>query len=288
MDLSVITVTWNSEERIIKQIQSVCAGCKEISFEQIVVDNASVDRTVEVIHDHYPEITLIKNLKNEGFSFSNNLGAKLAQGEFVLFLNPDMKIEEEGLDKVINWMKKNKEIGIGSCKLVDECGKYLENAKPRRFPKTWEMIVVQLKINHLIPSLLNRYLYKDFDPGREQDVDSVRGSFMIMRREIIDKIGWAFDPRYFLWFEDVDACREAKNLSYKIIYTPITTCIDYYGQSFNKKDMLWKQKEFTRSMIKYFKKWEPWYKWILIMMIRPLGISLTWGYSRYFLNSKSE
>jgi len=281
MDLSVITVTWNSEETIIEQIRSVFAGCKEISFEQIVVDNASVDRTVALIQTNYPQVKVIKNQRNEGFSFSNNLGAKLAQGKFILFLNPDMKVEQKGLDKIVKWMRKNKEIGIGSCKLVDEQGNFFEAATPRRFPKTWEMLILMLKLFHLIPGLLNGYLYSDFDPEKEQEVDSVRGSFLMMKREIIEKLGWAFDPRYYLWFEDVDVCRETNKLEYKIKYTPIATCMDYFGKSFKKKDNLWKQKEFTNSMLKYFKKWEPWYKWIWIMMFRPIGISLAWIYNKF-------
>ena len=92
----------------------------------------------------------------------------------------------------------------------------------------------------------------------------------------MEKLGWAFDPRYFIWFEDVDICRETKKLGYLIKYTPTTVCIDYFGQGFNKKGTLWKQKTFTDSMLKYFRKWEPWYKWVWIMSVRPLGIFLTW------------
>ncbi|OGP49433.1 MAG: hypothetical protein A2Y79_09960 [Deltaproteobacteria bacterium RBG_13_43_22] len=288
MDLSVITVTWNSEEKIIKQIQSVCAGCREISFEQIVVDNASGDKTIEVINTNFPEITLIMNLKNEGFGYSNNLGAKLAQGEFILFLNPDMEIEAEGLDKIVKWMRGNREVGIGGCKLVDKQGNFLDEAKPRRFPKNWEMLVLIFKLFHLMPSLLNKYLSSNFNPNKEQEVDSVRGSFLMIRREIIEKLGWAFDPRYFIWFEDVDLCREVKSLGYQIKYTPITTCMDYFGQSFDQKDLLWKQKKFTESMLKYFRKWEPWYKWIWIMMLRPMGIILTWIYLKIFQNKQRD
>ena len=117
---------------------------------------------------------------------------------------------------------------------------------------------------------------KDFNPNLEQEVDSVRGSFMLVRRELIEKLGWGFDPRYFFWFEDVDLCREAKRLGFKVVYTPIISCVDYFGQSFKQRTSIWKQKVFSRSMLTYFQKWEPWYKWIWIAVFRPVGIFLTW------------
>ena len=117
---------------------------------------------------------------------------------------------------------------------------------------------------------------KDFNSDSEQEVDSVRGSFMLVRRELIDKLGWGFDPRYFFWFEDVDLCREAKRLGFKVVYTPIVSCVDYFGQSFKQRTSIWKQKIFSRSMLTYFQKWEPWWKWIWIAIFRPVGIFFAW------------
>ncbi len=277
MDLSVITVTWNSEELIEKQIRSVKAGCKNISYEQFVVDNASTDKTVEIIEKEFPDVRLIKNDKNTGFAFPNNQAAKLARGEFLLFLNPDMVVQEGSLDRMIDWMRGHSDVGLASCKLVDENGKINGDAKPRRFPKILDQAAIILKLPHFFPGILNRYLYKDFDAGKEQEVDSVRGSFMMMRREVYEKFGWAFDPRYFIWFEDVDTCREVKRLGYKVMHTPVISCVDFVGQSFKKRAMLWKQKKFTKSMLQYFQKWEPWYKWIWIALVRPIGIAMAWA-----------
>lgn len=119
-------------------------------------------------------------------------------------------------------------------------------------------------------------MYKGFDPEKEQEVDSIRGSFMLIKKQILDTLGWAFDPRYFIWFEDVDTCREVQKLGYKIVYTPVITCVDYVGQTFKRLPTLQKQKWFTESMVKYFKKWEPWYKWSIIALLRPVGIFLAW------------
>ncbi|MDO8499620.1 MAG: glycosyltransferase family 2 protein [bacterium] len=276
MDLSVITVTWNSAELIITQIMSVRTGCAKISFEQLIADNASTDGTAQLVAETFPDVKLIKNNTNNGFAYANNQCAKMAQGEFLLFLNPDMQMAEGSLDKIVAWMRLHPEVGLASCKLVDENGNLNADALPRRLPGLLDQLAIVLKIPHLFPQILDRYLYKNFDADKEQVVDSVRGSFMIMRREVYQKLGFAFDPRYFIWFEDVDICREVKRLGYKVVHTPVISCVDYIGQSFKKRTTLWKQTQFTASMLTYFKKWEPWYVWMPIAVARPIGIAMAW------------
>lgn len=276
MDLSIITVTWNSKKLIEEQIESVKKGCNSIAFEEIIVDNASNDKTAELVETKFPYVKLVKNIENKGFSFANNQGALIAQGDYFLLLNPDMRVQDGSLDKIVEWMRSHSDVGLASCKLVDENGNLNEEAQPRRFPGFLDQSALLLKIPHFFPAVLNRYLFKDFDVNKEQEVDSVRGSFMIMRREVYEKLGWVFDPRYFIWFDDVDICREVKKLGYKVIHTPVISCVDYVGQSFKQRTTLWKQKQFTKSMLQYFKKWEPWYKWMPLVALRPVGIFLAW------------
>lgn len=276
MNLSVITVTWNSAKLIGEQIESVKIGCQNISFEEIVVDNGSTDETVKIVAKKYPWVKLVDNKKNLGFSTSNNIAAKMSSGEFLLFLNPDMRVAAGSLDKMVEWMRSRSDVGLASCKLVDERGHLNADAQPRRFPGLFDQLAIILKFPHIFPSILDRYMFKDFDADKEQEVDSVRGSFMIMRREVFEKLGFAFDPRYFIWFEDVDTCREVQRLGYKVVHTPIISCVDYIGQSFKQRTTLWKQKNFTKSMLQYFQKWTPSYTWIWIAVFRPVGIAMAW------------
>ncbi len=276
MDLSVITVTWNSKDLIGQQIASVKRGCQKYTCEEIVVDNASPDGTARFVREEYHDVTIIANEKNQGFGAANNQGVAVATGEWLLFLNPDMRVLPNSLDVMIHWMKQHPQVGIASIKLVDEHGKINHDAMPRRFPRLWEQLALILKIPHVFPHLLDRYHMIDIDPEKEQTVDSVRGSFFFMRRELVQKLGSAFDPRYFIWYEEVDACREAKRLGYEVVYTPIISAVDYVGQSFKQRTTLWKQKQFTRSMLTYFQKWEPWYQWMWIALLRPVGIALAW------------
>lgn len=275
-DLSIITVTWNAKEFIADQVRSAVLGCQKISFEQIVVDNASTDGTQALIREQFPQVTLIENTTNAGFAAANNRAIPHAQGRFFLFLNPDMRVEPGTLDTLIAWMDTHPKVGIASCRLVDGEGKDNPDASPRRFPTLRDQLPLILKLHYIVITILDRYLMRDFDPSKEQAVDSVRGSFMLVRRELIEKLGWAFDPRYFIWFEDVDTCREAKRLGYTVMYVPIVRAVDYVGQSFKKHHTVWKQKQFTKSMLQYFQKWHPWFIWIWIWLARPIGIFLVW------------
>ena len=286
LDISVITVTWNSADLIARQIQSVETGAAGLRFEQIIADNDSKDNTVSLIQKSFPSVKILSMGTNAGFGAANNAGAQKSVGEFLLFLNPDMRVQPGSLKTMIDWMRANPTIGLASCKLIDESGAINTEAMPRRFPRLADQIALVFKIPHLFPSVLNAYLYHGFNPDKEQTVESVRGAFMLMRREVYTKLGFAFDPRYFFWFEDVDTCREVWRLGLKVVYTPIISCVDYVGQSFKKRTTVWKQMQFTQSMLTYFKKWEPWYVWIWIAAARPFGIALAWLHDRLALDKK--
>lgn len=280
MDLSIITVNTNDKEKIIDQIRSAIAGAEGLSFEQIISDNGSSDGSVEEIRRQFPQVQVVENGKNVGFGAANNSALPFAHGEFVLFLNPDMRVEKGSLTILIDWMRTHPDVGIASCALKDSLGKIQMQALPRRFPTLFDQIMILLKIPHLFPSVLNRYLYHGFDPNKEQNVDSVRGSFLLTRREILATLVWAFDPRYFIWFEDVDLCKEVRRLGWRIVYTPIISCVDYVGQTFRRVPLFRKQVWMTKSMVIYFQKWHPWYVWVWVWLLRPFVLLLAWMFSR--------
>lgn len=266
LDLSIITVTHQSEKQIESLIQSVHLGCHNVSYEHIVVDNGSSDQTVSLIQSSKLPVTFLPQESNLGFSAANILGYKQSKGRYLLFLNPDMEVEEAGLDKMIEWMQSRPKAGIAGCLLLDQQGKFNPEASPRRFPKLRHQFLLLLKLQNVFPKALNSYLYKDLDLTKEQEVDSVRGSFMLMRREFIESVGWPFDPLYYIWFEDVDICREAWKRGYSVCYAPIIACKDAIGQSFKQRDRHWRFRQYAESLHRYFKKWEPFYIWLLVFL----------------------
>lgn len=250
-DLSIITVTHESAEFIEDQVFSVLSGAMTISFEQIVVDNASRDGTGKIL-EGMEFLKVVLNGENRGFAKANNQALDLAEGRYLLFLNPDMKVREGSLDRMVEWMDAHPEVGIGSCTLVDAQGNVLE--KGRDLPKVWTQVLWLLGVNVE-------------DKGNEM----AKGAFMMVRRELVDKLGFAFDPRYFLLFEDADLCREAKRLGYRVDFHPEVRCVDLNSRSFAMKEGRWIYDCLTESMLAYFRKWEPWYKWIWIALFRNYG-----------------
>lgn len=280
MDLSIITVTWNNESTITDQIRSVISACKDISYEHIIVDNASSDKTRERINATGAAVTLIANKTNDGFAAGNNIGARKVQGRYILLLNPDMKLTPGSLGRLVSWMDKNEDVIISSCRLTGADGTYNAEAGPRRFPTILNQLALILKLPHLFPSVMDSYMMRDVNPEEEHAVDSVRGAFLLTRKSFVEELGWVLDPRYPNWFEDVDVCREAKERGYRVVYTPVVSCEDLVGKSFSQRSALQNQRQFTKSMLIYFRKWEPWYKWIWIALARPIGVGLTLLFAR--------
>jgi GT2 family glycosyltransferase len=271
MDLSIIIVSWNVKDRLRNCLRSIFANLSNFSAEVYVVDNASEDGSKEMVRAEFPQVKLIANDSNAGFSKANNQAIKASSGRYVLLLNPDMLVLAETLPEMIKFMDEHKEAGIAGCHLVNEKGETVPHV--RRFPGVWDQLAILLKLPHLLPHITDTYIMRDFDYDRPgiSYADSIRGSFFMIRREVINRVG-GLDERYFVWFEEVDYCRQAINAGWKVAYNPSARCIDFVGKSFKQKRGLWQQKQFTKSMLQYFRKWEPWYKWIWIAAARPVGI----------------
>ncbi|MBI4779026.1 glycosyltransferase family 2 protein [Candidatus Falkowbacteria bacterium] len=261
MDLSIITVSWNVKKFVADNIKSIFADTRNIEFEILVVDNDSKDGTAEMIKKDFPRVRLIANNYNAGFAKANNQAIKEAKGRYLLLLNPDMRVLPGTLEKMVRWMDEHNDVGVAGCRLIKENGETVPHV--RRYPRLFDQLAIVFKLPHLFPGLLNDYLKKDFDYLKEAEVDSIRGSFFMIRREVAEKIG-GLDERYFVWFEEVDYCRQVKNAGWKVMYTPAADCVDYVGQSFSLMKRGQSQKYFSDSMLKYFKKWQPaWQYWIL-------------------------
>lgn len=267
IDLSIITVTHQSADCIEDCILSVISGALKIATEHFIVDNASTDATVALIENSCSSfVTLIKNEKNLGFSAANNQAVVHARGRYVLFLNPDMKVEEGSLDRIVEWIEGRSDVGIAGCKLIDPLGTLLVRRSPFFFPRLKESLCWLVCLIFCEKHYEWRHTCLE-----EKQVDVVIGAFMLVRKELIDQLGYAFDPRYFLTYEDTDLCKEAADLGYKVMYYPKIRCIDYGSLSFKKKNGLWIYRQLARGMYLYFRKWEPWYAWMCVALCIPVG-----------------
>jgi len=284
-DLSIVIVSWNVRDLLRENLKALFKNRQNINFEVFVIDNDSRDRTHDMVKKEFPLVNLIINNYNAGFARANNQGIKKACGRYILLLNPDMRVLPNALENMVSWMDKHQEAGIASCNLLNEKEESITNV--RRFPEIFDQLVIVIKLPHLFPALLDTYLMKNFDYKNEASVDSVRGSFFIIRRAVVDKIG-LLDERYFLWFEEVDYCQRVKKAGWKIYYTPEAKCINYIGESFSQLPRSKAQRYFRDSMLKYFKKWKPGWQYWVLKSAWLFVIFLVWISSLINLKGKSK
>lgn len=266
MDLSIIIVSWKVREKLRENLKALFNSKGDFSFEVFVVDNNSGDGSVEMIRESFSEVKLIANSDNLGFAKANNQAIKEASGDFILLLNPDMKVFSDTLENSLNFSKNNPQAVVSGFKLVNEKGEIIKQI--RKFPKLLDQLIIILKLPHIFPFLLNSYIPKDFDYEKTAKVDSVRGAFFLINKKAYQKISEKdkpfLDERYFIWFEEVDFCREIKSLGGEVWYSPEAKCLDYVGASFSQVKRGLTQRYFRDSMLSYFKKWEKKHDYLIL------------------------
>lgn len=273
MDLSIIIVSWKVKEKLRENLNALYASHGNFSFEVIVIDNNSGDGSVEMVRTEFPSVIIIANAENVGFAKANNQGLKIAQGEYLLLLNPDMLLESGTLANSLAWVKNNQQATVSACLLLDQEKRIIKHV--RRFPKLFDQLMIILKVPHLFPDVINNYLDVDFLYSKAAKVDSVRGAYFLINKKAWQKISGAelplLDERYFIWFEEVDFCRQVYKLGGEVWYFPDASCLDYVGASFQQVNISAKQGYFEKSMLSYFKKWHPLWQFFILKITWPLG-----------------
>jgi len=252
-ELTIVIVSWNVRELLKKCLESIFENRADLALKIIVVDNASKDQTAEMVRANFPQVKLIVNASNLGFAQANNQGIKESQSDYILVLNPDTEIVDSALPTVLDFMKKNEQIGIVGAKHLNP-DKTLQPSV-RRFPNLPVLFLIFSKIAKIFPNLktISHYLAKDFDYQKSQPCDQAAGSFLLLRKKMLDQIG-LFDEQFFIWFEEVDLCRRAKTAGWGAWYLPTAEIIHRGGQSFSQQLTLKNQKIFFQSAYKYLKK----------------------------------
>lgn len=263
MDFSIIIVSWNVKDKLRENLLSIFQASQKVTFEVIVIDNASSDGTEAMINSEFLDVKLISNQENVGFAKASNQGLTEAKGDFLILLNPDMKLQTDTLHNLKDWLEKNPQADVTGIKLVDDKNRLVPQV--RKFPSVWDQLTIILKLPHIFPQLLSSYLQENFNYEQASKVNSIRGAFFVIRRTSLQRFGY-FDERYFLWFEEVDYCHTVTKQGGEVWYTPVATAVDYIGQSFSQLPRAKKQIYFRNSMLAYFKKWgSPWQ--ILVLSI---------------------
>jgi hypothetical protein len=253
--LSIVIVSWNVKDLLKKCLYSIIKHQKDLNVEVIVVDNASSDQSVEMVKQNFPLFKIIKNEENLGFAKANNQGILASNGDLILALNPDTEVMEDTLQKMVKFMEENHKVGISGCKHLNPDLTFQPSI--RRFPSLFVVLLLMTKLAKLFPGnpMLYRYLALDLNHKITQEVDQVAGSFFLIRKKMLDEIG-IFDENFFIWFEEVDMCKRAKNASWQVWYMAEAQIIHHGGQSFKQQLTFRNQKNFFTSAWYYLKKHE--------------------------------
>ncbi|PIR97414.1 MAG: glycosyl transferase family 2 [Candidatus Doudnabacteria bacterium CG10_big_fil_rev_8_21_14_0_10_41_10] len=224
MDLSIIIVNYNTKDLLKKCLKSVFASQASSTFEVLVSDNASRDGSIEMVKREFPQVRLIENKSNLGFSKANNVALRQAQGQYFLLLNSDTEVYPDTFNLSIKRMEQDENIGILGCKVKLPDGS-LDKACRRRFPNPKNSFL----------RLFGLKKFSDYNIegsiDQEQEVDAVMGAFLMIRKSVVQKVGY-LDEDYFMYGEDLDWCWRVKKTGYEVIYFPEAEIVHYkYGSS---------------------------------------------------------
>lgn len=279
-DLSIVIVSYNTCDLLRDCLNSVYNNTENIDYEVWVVDNQSKDGSPDMVEREFPQVKLIRNPINGGFSQANNLAIKqcLDYSRYVLILNPDTVVPKETLEDCVKLLNNNEKVGCLGCKVVLASGK-LDKACKRGFPSPWNSLCYFLKLDKLSPKLkkFGGYNATYIDEDEESEIDCLVGAFMMLRQETIKKIG-LLDDTFFMYGEDIDWCYRVKEGGWINYYYPKVRITHYKGES-SKKQSTRMIGEFHKSMfIFYNKHYKAQYNF-LVNGLTYLGIYAKWGMS---------
>ena len=231
MKLSIIIVSYNVCSYLRQCLQSIIKSNSFGKYEIIIVDNYSHDYSCKMVEKEYPEIKLIKNKENLGFSKAVNIGIKKSKGKFICILNPDTLISDNTFNEMLDYFIINQNVGCIGPKILNPDGSLQLSCK-RSFPNPLSAFYKLIGLSKIFPKnkYFGRYNLTFLDENKIHNVDSISGSFMLFPRLIVDKIG-TFDESFFMYGEDLDFCHRIKQFGYDIIYNPHASIIHYKGES---------------------------------------------------------
>jgi N-acetylglucosaminyl-diphospho-decaprenol L-rhamnosyltransferase len=226
-DLTVIIVSYNTEHLLDRMFESLYVSRGSLEIQFIVVDNASCDGSVQLLRTKYPDVELIENKTNIGFGRANNQALARVRGQYVLLLNTDAFLSPDTLVKSLAFMDAHQHCGVLGVTLVGVDGSLQPSC--RYFPTPWNVFLQSTDLAWLFPCAR---LVDDmtWDHKSERECDWVPGCFYLIRREVIEHVG-LFDPRYFLYWEEIDHCRAVRSAGWSVIYFPHTKVVHIGGES---------------------------------------------------------
>jgi N-acetylglucosaminyl-diphospho-decaprenol L-rhamnosyltransferase len=224
-NLDIVIVNWNSREQLFECLKSLEEAHKLLKIESVVViDNASIDTSVDGIETLSLPLVFVKNQQNFGFSAACNQGAKLGKANYILFLNPDTEVSAQSISHPLEFMiaegkQRQPKIGICGVVLADKLG--VATPSCSRFPKPGRIIATMLGLKLLFPNFVHKELMTDWDHSTSKIVDQIKGAFFLVDRDLYNALS-GFDERFFVYYEEVDFSYRAKAIGWDSYFLATT------------------------------------------------------------------
>ena len=252
MNLSIIIVSWNVKEDLGNCLRSIEENKPREEFEIIVVDNASTDGSVDTIKKDFPDVKIIANSENSGFSAANNQAIRTAKGQYIFLLNPDTIVYPNSLDTLITFLDDHTDVGACGPKFLGSDGEvhfsvgYVPTFRSLIYGRTFLRSLGVFRRRH------KELTARNFNFERTADVDQLSGAALMVRRPVMEEIG-LMDESFFMYYEDVDLCLRIRKAGFKIVYVPESVITHIGGRSSGqvsarRRIMLY------RSLFVYFRK----------------------------------
>jgi GT2 family glycosyltransferase len=238
MKLSIIIVNYNRRDLLSKALGALHKAVSHIKHEIFVVDNASLDFSQPMIQGRYPQVKLIENTKNVGLTKAANQALRQAQGEYILFVHPDIIVNDDTLSKTLAFMDAQPKAGGLGVRMINGQGMFLPESK-RGLTGSWALFFKMSGLYKLFPKsrLINRFHADWIEEFETAEVDILSGAFMLIRRSVLSKTG-LLDERFFIYGQDIDLSYRIRLAGYKNYYFPKTYIIHLKGLSQQK--LTWK------------------------------------------------
>ena len=268
MDISIIIVTWNTKDLLQQCLDSIHKTIHDITFEIIVIDNASEDDTVVMLRGKFPHITLIKNSRNLGFGAANNQGLRIMRGRYALLLNSDTVLTIHAVEELFAFMETHPESAMACGQLLNSDGSKQNSIAS--FPSLLTLMTNMPLLEYLFPK---HYPSKRYNHKNPVEVDSAIGACLLVRKKAIDEVGM-FDERYFFFFEETDWAYQMKKADWKIFHIPTAFIYHLQGQSIGSD--VRSRIEFYRSRYLFFRKWHSRAYYLLISSVIFFRLLINW------------
>ena len=250
-DLSIVIVSYNTREMLRDCLNALPAGAQGLTTEVFVVDNNSPDGSIEMVQKEFPSVICIANRDNAGFTKANNQALKLAQGEFVVILNPDTETELRSMTTLVNFLREHTDTGAVGPKLLNTDGSLQHNG--RRFPTPYREF-----LGHSGLANWNRVKFdREMEYGREDfnilaEVDQVSGACMMVPKRVMDEVGMLSED-FYMYYEEVEWCWRIRQAGYKVYYLPDARVVHHWMGSVRQASHAMTARMF-KSALTYYQK----------------------------------